>query len=116
MTSIEQLIAAVAPHIPFASEPAAQAFLNQYSAADQAALISALYIGRDHIHDAQIRPDYLPKSMAFDRFFHTGSAPNWDIPPADFAGILYKKNTMVATYYAAFIRCMRASGFSLNAF
>ena len=116
MTSITQLIAAATPHIPFANQAAAQAFLNQYSVDDQAALISALYIGRDHIHDSAIRGDYVPNGMAFDRFFTTGNAPKWDIAPTDFARILYEKNSALQTYFDAFNRCVQASSYSLADF
>lgn len=116
MTTISQLIGSASPHIPFANESAAQAFLNQYGTDDQAALISALYIGRSHIHSSEIQPDFVPNGIAFDRFFSTGSPQKWDIEPADFARILYEKNTNLSTYYAAFVRCAQASGYSLAAF
>jgi hypothetical protein len=109
MTYITQLIAATTPHIPFANEAAAQAFLNQYGVNDLAALISALYIGRDHIHHSSIQPDYVPSGYALDRFFHTGDASNWLINPSGFAGILHEKNTNLSVYYDAFRRCVPAS-------
>jgi hypothetical protein len=109
MTSVTLLIAATTPHIPFANEAAAQAFLNQYDVNDQAALISALYIGRDHIHHSSIRPGYVPNGYAFDRFFQTGDASNWLISPAGFASILHEKNTNLSVYYDAFRRCVPAS-------
>ena len=116
MTTITQLIGAATPHIPFASESAAQAFLNQYDTDDQAALISALYIGRDHIHASEIQPGYVPNGIAFDRFFTTGDAQRWLIQPSDFAEILHGKNTNLGGYYEAFLRCAQASGYSLTAF
>lgn len=116
MTDIRILIQAADQLIPFKNEDIAQTFLNQYSEADQAALISALYIGRDHIHDQVIRNDYVPLGMAFDRFFITGNAPRWDINPNEFARILYEKNSNVRTYYAAFLRCVAASQYSLQNF
>ena len=109
MTSVTQLIAAATPHIPFSNEAAAHAFLNQYDVSDQAALISALYIGRDHIHNSSMQPNYVPNGIPFDRYFHTGNAPKWLIIPSEFAGILYRMNTNASTYYSAFLRCVPPS-------
>lgn len=116
MTSITQLIAAATPYIPFANEATAQAFLNQYAVDDQAALISALYIGRDHIHYSQIQPNYVPSGMALDRFFTTGDPSKWLISPSEFAEILYQKNSALQTYFDAFLRCMQGSSLSLANF
>jgi len=117
MTSITQLIANISHHIPFASEAAAQAYLNQYSLDDQAALISAAYIGRDHIHYDKIQPDYVPVDVRFDRFFTTGTPPQYQfVPPSGWASILYEKNTQLRTYHEAFVRCATGSGYSLAAF
>lgn len=117
MTSITQLIDSALANASFANEAAAQAFLNGYSVDDQAALISALYIGRDHIHSSEIQSDYVPKGIAFDRFFTTGNPPNWpEINPSSFARILYEKRTSLPTYYNAFLRCARASDYSLETF
>jgi hypothetical protein len=108
MTNVTQLIASAKQNIPFTNQAAAQGFLNQYGVDDQAALISALYIGRDHIHDSSIRADYVPSGMAFDRFFQTGDASKWLINPSDFARILYEKNTNASVYFDAFLRCVPA--------
>ncbi|KHT17581.1 hypothetical protein [Pectobacterium brasiliense] len=116
MTDISVLIQAADQFIPFKNEDIAQTFLNQYSEADQAALISALYIGRDHIHDEVIRDGYVPVDMAFDRFFITGNAPRWYINPKEFARILHEKNSNVRIYYTAFLRCVAASQYSLQNF
>lgn len=116
MTNVVELISSVSQHIPFQNGERAQQFLDQYSTDDQAALISALYIGRDHIHDLGIRPDYVPTGWRFDRFFTTGREPKWDIHPNDFARILYEKNTNLHRYYDAFIQCMEASQYSLDEF
>ena len=116
MTSITDLIDRVSSHIPFRSTEAAQAFLDGYSVDDQAALISALYIGRDHIHDTVIRDDYVPDGCVFDRYFTTGRAPKWDISPTEFARILYEKGNNLPTYYTRFIDCTRASKYKLESF
>jgi hypothetical protein len=83
MTDIQQLIRAALAGVPFRSVVNTQAFLNTYSLEDNSALITALIIGRDHIHDDRIRPDYVPDDLSFDRFLHTGSAGIWLIQPAD---------------------------------
>ncbi len=116
MTSITDLIASISPHVPFRTEEGAKAFLDQYGIHDQAALISALYVGRDHIYDSIILSEYVPKGWELNRFFTTGRAPNWDIDPADFARIIYEKNSNLNAYYDAFIRCTKASNYSLDSF
>lgn len=116
MTNIHSLITAATPHIPF-SPAAAQSFLANYDVNDQAALISALYIGRDHYHDDAIQPDYVPEGMVFDRYFHTGgNGSSWFINPAEFAGILYEKNSQLNAYFEAFLKCATASGYNLASF
>lgn len=116
MTTINQLIADVSPHIPFANEAGAQSFLNQYNVDDQEALITALYVGRDHIHGSTIQDNYVSQGMTLDRHFMTKNGTSWAIQPAHFARILYEKNSNLNTYYAAFTRSMQGSGYSLNAF
>ncbi|ATR41265.1 MULTISPECIES: hypothetical protein [Klebsiella pneumoniae complex] len=118
MTHIQQLITAADSLIPFQSASTAKAFLNQYSIDDQAALISALYIGRDHLHANQIQSNYIPATIPFDRFFHTGGGHGvrWLIEPAEFATILYEKNTNLRTYYEAFERCANGSRINLSTF
>ena len=116
MTSITQLIQTISPHIPFSSVASAQAFLNQLSVDDQAALISALYIGRDHIHSNEVRPDYVPHGVPFDRYFVTGPQTKWEIPQSNFAQILHEKNTALQMYYNSFLRCASNYGNSLTTF
>lgn len=118
MTDIQQLIAAADQFIPFKNSDVAQDFLNKYSTADQAALISALYIGRDHIHSSQLNNDCLNSGIPFDRYFHTGggNGVRWLINPEEFAQILYEKNTALRTYYQSFLRCATGSNIQLNTF
>jgi len=116
MTDITILIQAAAARIPFASTSFAQEFLNQYSMDDQAALISAMYIGRDHLHGFDIQPEYVPEGFTFNRFFITGNEQRWDIHPNDFASILYEKNTNVHTYYQAFLGAVSRSKYVLQDF
>ncbi|HGI7029129.1 TPA: hypothetical protein ACJVFL_002457 [Klebsiella aerogenes] len=118
MTHIQQLIAEAAPYIPFQSKSIASSFLQQYSADDQAALVSALYIGRDHIHVSQLNSDCLNSGIPFDRYFHTGGGHGvrWMINPAEFPTILYEKNTALSNYYQSFVRCANGSGIDLSTF
>ncbi|CAI0896872.1 hypothetical protein [Serratia grimesii] len=118
MTHIQQLTNQVLSQIPFNSSSEAQGFLQPYTQDDQAALISALYIGRDHIHFNTIQEDYIPDSIPFDRYFHTGGGHGvrWLINPAEFKDILYEKSMSLKTYYGAFLRCTNGSGLDLSRF
>ncbi|SAE59398.1 hypothetical protein [Enterobacter kobei] len=118
MTHIQQLINLVDPQIPFKNTSDAQAFLNQYSLDDQAALVTALYVGRDHIHLDTLNSDCFNSGVSFDRYFHTGGGHGirWLISPSDFATILYEKNTNLRTYYKSFERCANGYGFNLSLF
>ena len=118
MTHIQQLISAADPLIPFKNEAVASAFLHQYSVDDQAALISALYIGRDHGGANQLNEDCFIEGMPFDRYFHTGGGHGygWLIAPTEFGRILYEKNTNVRTYFHSFVRCASGSGIDLSTF
>ena len=118
MTHIQQLISAADPLIPFKNTTTANNFLQQYSVDDQAALVTALYCGRDHIHLNQLNDDCFNAGVPFDRYFHTGGGHGvrWLIEPAEFATILYEKNTNLRTYYQSFVRCANGSGFDLSTF
>lgn len=113
MTEITDLINAASEHLPFPTRIAAQTFLDQYNQSDQCALISAMYIGRDHIHGNAITQEYVPQSIPFDRFFTTGDSSRWLIPPANFANILYEKNINVEKYFDAFLNAVMTSEYSL---
>ncbi|BCH45787.1 hypothetical protein KAM260_36780 [Klebsiella pneumoniae] len=118
MTDIQQLIAAADPFIPFKDESLASSFLQQYSVDDQAALISALYIGRSHGGANVLNDDCYVEGIPFDRYFHTGGGHGygWSIDPAEFARILYEKNTNLRSYYQSFVRCANGSGIDLSTF
>ena len=116
MTDVTTLIEAVLPHIPFSSKATAQSFLNQYSTEDQAALISALYIGRTHLEQHEFDAQHLSGNIPFDRFYETGDGNPWIIPPEGFARILYEKDTNLKTYYDTFLECAAGSSFSLENF
>lgn len=100
----------------------AKIFLSKYSLDDQCALISAIYIGRDHIHyntfivESDETNAYFLPSDPYSRFFSTGKAPNWMIHPNDFAQIIYEKNSNLKTYFDAFTRCSNGSGYDMSSF
>src|SRR5690606_54848 len=96
------------PHIPFDSEKTAQQFINQYDEDDRFALVSALYIGRSHIHANEIDDDHIKylRSGELNRFWEKGN-----IAANEIARILYEKNTNLTIYYEAFKRCTTNSGF-----
>lgn len=110
---IQKLINNIKPLIPFASEQDANNFLKNYPQDDCYALLTAMYIGRDHIHSNSINPDYdsVISSGSFNRFYHQGTASLSQIPR-----ILYEKNTNLTSYYDSFIRCSTNSGIDLNLF
>lgn len=107
MTNIDTLISACDRH-SFDNQAQAQAFLNQYSLDDQAAIVNALYIGRDHIHYNAVRPEDETALMngELNRYYHTGGPMSWDIQPIYFASILHEKNGNKRNYFDAFRRCM----------
>ena len=110
---IQKLIQQIKPHIKFDSEASAQRFLDGYDVSDQMALISALYIGRDHIHAQELREDFL-------KYAKTGELNRtWEektVPPKDYATVLYEKGLNLNTYYDAFLRCMTNSNINLSNF
>lgn len=115
MTHIVDLINSAKPYIPF-NQNTATSFLGQYSIDDQCALISALYIGRDHIHNNTFNPEMFDISESNARFSHTGCNPNWNIPPDHFPSILDEKNTNLHIYYDSFLRCAGGSNYDLSTF
>ncbi|SPX72026.1 Uncharacterised protein [Morganella morganii] len=110
---IQNLINNIKPLIPFSSEQDANNFLKNYTQDDCYALLTAMYIGRDHIHDSVINHNYnsVLSSGSFNRYYHQNTASLNDIPR-----ILYEKNTNLTSYYDSFIRCTMGSNFNLNNF
>ncbi|WP_412460100.1 hypothetical protein ACK2SD_14275 [Pseudomonas sp. SC11] len=110
---IDELIDAIAPHLPFHSVEAAQAFLSTLAPDDQIALISALYFGRSHLGSDCVNEDFLPylRSGQMNRLWEQDS-----IVPADFATILYEKGSNLASYYDAFLRATNGSGYDRAAY
>lgn len=90
---------------PPRSEAEARALLGQYSPDVQAQLINALYLGRDHIHSAQMQEDADWSRNATDH-----------ISPKDYVRILYEKASADAstTYLDKLLFCAAASGYDLK--
>jgi hypothetical protein len=110
---IDDLINKIRPLIPLSSEQAAQSFIDSLGESDPIALISAMYIGRSHIHSNEINDDHkeLLFSGKIDRFWEKDNVPENEIARA-----LYEKNTNLNTYYDAFIRCTTNSNFDRSKF
>lgn len=110
---IDDLIKDIKPYIPFSSEQEAKTFINQYQEDDRIAFISAMYIGRTHIHSNEIDDDHI-------KYLHTGELNRYwekdNIPDNDIARILYEKNTNLTDYYDAFIRCTTNSNIDRSTF
>ena len=108
---IDVLINAILPHVPFQSKHDAQIFINQYQQDDQIALISAMYLGRSHLHATKINSDYLSglTSGEIDRFWEKDT-----VPVNEIARVLWEKGQNLKTYYDAFIRCTSGSGYNRN--
>ena len=110
---IHQLIQNISSQIPFQSEQAAQQFLNSLAKEDRIALITAMYIGRTHIHLDEINEDHLEKlrSGEIDRFWDADSVQDNEI-----ARVLHEKNINLKSYLDAFVRCTGNSGINLSNF
>ncbi len=85
------------------SVAAAQAFLNRLPPNVQDQLISAIYIGREHIHSNSLRND-----MKINRAYTD------HISKDEYANIIYEKGNSVITYFEKLELCAGASGFNLN--
>ncbi len=88
---------------PPQSEAAADAFLRPLSPEVRRRLIAAVYLGRDHLHCNEMRADRDWTQAAID-----------DIPPEDYARILYEKSGSLDTYLGTLVACACASNFDLN--
>ncbi|EEV8402245.1 hypothetical protein EHV53_003643 [Escherichia coli] len=122
MTHINKLINDLLSILP-ANESKIASFLSNYGIEDQCALISAIYIGRDHIHcnnftEGRDTPYFTlgDQYNGYHRFFATGKSPNWIIDPADFARIIFEKQNNLSQYLTSFIRCSEGSGYNIADF
>jgi len=87
-----------------ASVAAAQNFLSTLSPNVQAQLISAIYLGREHIHSSKLRNDEIEISRSYTD--HIGQD--------EYAHLLYEKGENVIIYLNKLDACAKASGFDLN--
>lgn len=85
------------------SEAAAAAFLSNLPQGVQEQLISAVYIGREHIHSDKLRDD-----MEISRAYTD------HISKDDYARIIYEKGENIPAYLEKLEQCANASGFDLN--
>lgn len=99
---IYRAIKAYKASIPSSVE-AAQTFLTTLPPLVQAQLISAIYLGREHIHCSQLRSD-LPISRSY--MMHIGQD--------GYAELLFRKGVDAANYLDKLVACARASNFDLN--
>jgi uncharacterized protein RhaS with RHS repeats len=83
----------------------AQGLLAQYPLDAQTQLITAIYLGRDHIHNTEMRDDTDWTRRAIDH-----------IPVEDYAQIVYEKasSDSAKTYLQRLLLCSRASGYDLG--
>lgn len=81
----------------------AEAMLSTYSDKVQAQLICAMYVGRDHLHSTKLKQSGSTYVGYTDH-----------ISPDEYAGIIYEKNSNVATYLNKMLECSNNSGFDLN--
>lgn len=110
---IDQLIEEIKPHIPFASEESAQNFVDKISEDDRSALMSAMYLGREHLHSDKFSEEYLNRIKSDDM---NRNSLGGDVSDEEVARVLFEKNTLLASYYEAFLRCAANSGFNLKKF
>lgn len=121
MTHITILLEDLLKNIP-ANQDDANDFLSKYLVDDQCAIISAIYIGRDHIsyntfiEDSEETSAYFTPSYPYGRFYTTGNSPRWIIEPSDFARIIYEKASSLELYCTAFKRCSDNSGYDMSSF
>ncbi len=109
MAHIDTLIQDIYDEIPFQSETHVSQFLSHYPDDDQAAFISALYIGRSHIHDNSLNHDYQRylSNYPINRFTETGEPPEFQfISKDDFASIIFGKKSCLTEYFGSFLRCV----------
>ncbi|WP_153065927.1 hypothetical protein [Xanthomonas campestris] len=81
----------------------AQVFLDTLSPDVQEQLISAIYLGREHIHSTELRDD-----VEISRSYTDHIGKN------EYARILHEKGDNVITYLNKLESCAKASRFDLN--
>ncbi|MDR6798341.1 hypothetical protein [Acinetobacter calcoaceticus] len=78
-------------------------FLSQYSALVQQQFVSALYIGRDHIHYSSLRKDIDVSRQNYDH-----------IQASEYSRLIFEKGSNVSTYLQKFRECATASNFNID--
>ena len=84
------------------TEAEARNFLDALGEETQDQIIAAIYLGRDHIHESQIRDDLDVSRGATDH-----------IPRKDYARIIYEKSGNIKLYLDKMQECARNSDFDL---
>ena len=99
-----QAIESAYEHAPFASEEIAQNFLDQFQSITQFQIISAMYLGREHLHDGQFRKDLIQYASP------DGLAKYCDhIEKDEFALLLKQKEGNAKKYFERFLVCLNAA-------
>lgn len=102
---IYKLVETLSTMPKFPSEAAAQSFLSQYPLSTQAQLISAMYIGRDHLHTDNFSEEAAPHTSRDGLIRYCDH-----IDPKEFARILHEKADNVPHYFQRFDVCAKAAG------
>jgi hypothetical protein len=87
----------------FSSKEEAQQFLDQWRPNVQEALIAAVYAGRNHLHESELRTDEPVSLKATDH-----------IPQEEYAEILYGKRNSIGQYLNKLQECATKSNADLN--
>ena len=85
------------------TQPQAESFIESLDAKQQMQIITAIYIGRDHIHSDHWNEE---KMLSTDYIDH--------IPKSNYAQIVFEKNTALINYLNSIERCAANEGFDLN--
>lgn len=95
-TSIQQFLTS-----SLSSKSEVQSFLDKYDAIVQLQFVSALYIGRNHIHLSRFREQ--PTILVADH-----------INADEYARLIFEKGKNVNTYLEAFLRCAKEADYDIN--
>lgn len=79
-------------------------FLNRYPANVQQQFVSALYYGRDHLHQSNLIDGSVISKQNIDH-----------IENSKYGNLIFEKGSNVATYLQKFRECAAASNFNIDA-